>query len=60
MKNSKYRNYSFQNYRDKINNMNDPGDIVELMTWTFERPGNSEAHIDQRREYANAVYNQFN
>ena len=60
MKNSKYRNYSFQNYRDKINNMNDPGDIVELMTWTFERPGNKEAHIDQRREYANAVYNQFN
>lgn len=60
MKNSKYRNYSFQNYRDKINNMYDPGDIVELMTWTFERPGNKEAHIDQRREYANAVYNQFN
>lgn len=60
MKNSKYRNYSFQNYRDKINNMYDPGDIVELMTWTFERPGSKEAHIDQRREYANAVYNQFN
>lgn len=32
MKKSKYRNYSFQNYRDKINNMYDPGDIVELMT----------------------------
>ena len=60
MKNSKYRNYSFQNYRDKINDMYDPGDIVELMTWTFERPGSKEAHIDQRREYANAVYNQFN
>ena len=60
MKNSKYRNYSFQSYRDKINTMRDPADIAELMTWTFERPGNNEAHIDQRREYANAVYNQFN
>ena len=60
MKNSKYRNYSFQNYRDKISTMNNPGDIAELMTWTFERPGKNEAHIDQRREYANAVYNQFN
>lgn len=60
MKNSKYRNYSFQNYRDKISTMDNPGDIAELMTWTFERPGNKEAHIDQRRGYANNVYNQFN
>lgn len=60
MKNSKYRNYSFQNYRDKIGTMDNPGDIAELMTWTFERPGNKEAHIDQRRGYANNVYNQFN
>lgn len=60
MKNSKYRDYSFQNYRDKIGTMNNPGDIAELMTWTFERPGNTEAHIDQRRDYANNVYNQFN
>lgn len=60
MKNSKYRNYSFQNYRDKIGTMDNPGDIAELMTWTFERPGNKEAHIDQRRSYANNVYNQFN
>ena len=60
MKNSKYRNYSFQNYRDKISTMDNPGDIAELMTWTFERPGNKEAHIDQRKGYANNVYNQFN
>lgn len=60
MKNSKYRNYSFQNYRDKIGTMDNPGDIAELMTWTFERPGKNEAHIDQRRGYANNVYNQFN
>lgn len=60
MSKSKYINYSFKNYRDKINSMYDPGDIAELMTWTFERPGDKEAHIDQRRDYANSVYNQFN
>jgi pterin-4a-carbinolamine dehydratase len=32
MKNSKYVNYSFNNYRDIINTMNDPGAIAELMT----------------------------
>jgi hypothetical protein len=40
--------------------MTDPGAIAELMTWTFERPGKDEAHIDQRKMYANNVYNQFN
>lgn len=60
MSKSKYINYSFKNYRDKINHMYDPGDIAELMTWTFERPGDKEAHIDQRKDYANSVYNQFN
>lgn len=60
MENSKYVNYSFNNYRDIIQTMADPGDIAELMTWTFERPGKNEAHIDQRKQYANNVYNQFN
>lgn len=60
MENSKYVNYSFNNYRNIINTMKDPGDIAELMTWTFERPGKDEAHIDQRKMYANNVYNQFN
>ena len=60
MENSKYVNYSFNNYRDIIQTMADPGDIAELMTWTFERPGKNEADIEQRRQYANNVYNQFN
>jgi hypothetical protein len=40
--------------------MKDPGDIAELMTWTFERPGRNEADIEQRKQYANNVYKQFN
>ena len=60
MENSKYVNYSFNNYRDIIQTTADPGDIAELMTWTFERPGKNEADIEQRRQYANNVYNQFN
>lgn len=60
MEKSKYVNYSFQNYRDTIGTMTNPGDIAELFTWTFERPGEQEAHIDQRRNYAQSVYNTFN
>jgi hypothetical protein len=40
--------------------MTNPGDIAELFTWTFERPGEQEAHIDQRRNYAQSIYNAFN
>jgi hypothetical protein len=32
MEKSKYVNYSFQNYRDTIGSMTNPGDIAELFT----------------------------
>lgn len=60
MSKSKWVNYSFQNYRNRINTMQDPGSIAEMLTWTFERPGEQEADIKKRKEYAIAVYNKFN
>lgn len=59
MEHSKYVNYSFDNYRDRIRTLTNPGDIAELMTWTFERPSSSEAHIDNRRRYAQEVYDAY-
>lgn len=60
MKNSKYVNYSFDNYRNVIQTLENPGDIAELMTWTFERPSNSEADLETRRKYAQEIYNTYN
>lgn len=56
MKDSKFAEYNYEAFRDDFYNMSDPGDAAELFTWTFERPGEDEANIDQRRLYANAIY----
>ena len=56
MKDSKFAEYNYEAFRDDFYNMSDPGDAAELFTWTFERPGEDEANIDQRRRYANAIY----
>lgn len=60
MKSSKWINYSYKNLRDSWNSLNNPGDIAELFTWTFERPTEKEAKILQRRDYAQQVYNLLN
>lgn len=56
---SKYRNYSYEAFRKKMNNLN-PADLAEVFTWTFERPGEKEAMIENRRDYATQIYNKFN
>lgn len=60
MKNSKWINYSYDNLRRTWNNLRNPGEIAELFTWTFERPKEYEAKIDQRWDYAQQVYNMMN
>lgn len=60
MKNSKWVEYSYENLRNSWNNLNNPGDIAELFTWTFERPTEKEARIENRRDYAQQVYNLLN
>lgn len=60
MKDSKWVNYSYKNLRNSWKDINDPGDIAELFTWTFERPTEQEAKISQRRDYAQQVYNLLN
>ena len=59
MSKSKYRNYSYEAFRNKMNNLN-PADLAEVFTWTFERPSEKEAMIENRRDYANQIYNKFN
>lgn len=60
MDNSKWGEYSYENYRETIPYHLDPQYIAEAFTWTFERPGKDEALIDQRKKYAQAVYDRFN
>lgn len=59
MSKSKYRNYSYEAFRNKMNNLN-PADLAEVFTWTFERPSEKEATIENRRDYATQIYNKFN
>lgn len=56
MKDSKFTEYNYEAFRDDFYNMTDPGRAAELFTWTFERPGDSEANIDKRVAYANSLY----
>lgn len=60
MDNSKWGEYSYENYRELTPYHLDPQHIAEVFTWTFERPGEGEALIDQRKKYAQAVYDRFN
>lgn len=60
MKNSKWTKYSYTNLRNTWNSLKNPGEIAELFTWTFERPREDEAKIDQRWDYAQQVYNKMN
>lgn len=60
MKNSKYHEYSYDNYRNTAPYSNNPGDIAEVFTWTFERPGEEEADINRRKSYAWQVYRKMN
>lgn len=59
MSKSKYRNYSYESFRKQMGNLN-AADLAELFTWTFERPGEKEAMIENRRDYATQIYNKFN
>lgn len=59
MSKSKYRDYSYKAFREKMNNLS-AADLAELFTWTFERPSDKEAYIDNRRAYATQIYNKFN
>lgn len=59
MSKSKYRNYSYEAFRNKMNNLN-PADLAEVFTWTFERPSEKEVMIENRRDYATQIYNKFN
>ena len=61
MKSSKYINYDYESFRDTFYNMSlSPGEVAELFTWTFERPGEGEANIDQRKRYAEQLYSYMN
>lgn len=60
MKSSKWVNYSYNNLRNTWNDIKSAGDIAELFTWTFERPGEKEADIIKRRKYAEDLYNIMN
>ena len=59
MSKSKYRNYSYKAFRKKMNDLN-AADLAEVFTWTFERPSEKEAMIENRRDYATQIYNKFN
>lgn len=61
MENSKYADYDYESFRDTFYNMSlSPGEVAELFTWTFERPGEDEANIEQRKLYADQLYYYMN
>lgn len=61
MENSKYADYDYESFRDTFYNMSlSPGEVAELFTWTFERPGEDEANIEQRKRYAEQLYYYMN
>ena len=60
MKDSKWQEYSYENYRETVPYSSNPGDIAETFTWTFERPKEFEADIPKRRAYAQQVYYKMN
>ena len=60
MNNSKWGEYSYENYRETTPYEYDPGKISEIFTKTFERPSDFEANYEQRRKYAEDIYKRFN
>lgn len=59
MKDSKYAEYNYDAFRDTFYDLGDVKDAVDMFTWTFERPGDMEANMDNRYAYAESLLNYF-